>query len=119
MQPALIPIEGILPARVLSRVGPSARKPSQVTSPDSHAETGASSSYTYLMLANFSDGPLTINKATLLGVAEGLAESIVDKVNAGQSDSDSPTKPRRKRKNEALYCKLLKRKLDLPSDERG
>ena len=64
------------------------------------------------MLANFSDEPLTINKATFLGVAEGIAESIVDKINAGeQSDSDSHTKPRRKEKNEALYCKLLKGKI--------
>ena len=116
----MIPMDGILPARVLSRVGPSTRKPSQVTSPDSHVTTGATSSYAYLMLVNFSDEPLTINKATVLGVAEEIAESIVDKVNAGkQSGSDSPIKPRRKRKNEALYCKLLKGKLDhLPPDER-
>ena len=72
------------------------------------------------MLTNFSDEPLTINKATVLGVAEEIAESTVDKVNAGeQSGSDSPTKPRRKRKNEALYCKFLKGKLDhLPLNER-
>ena len=83
MEPALIPIEGILPARVLSRVGPSARKPSKATSPHSHAETRASSSYAYLMLANFSHESLTISKATVLGLAEAIAESIVDKINAG------------------------------------
>jgi hypothetical protein len=72
------------------------------------------------MLANFSDEPLTISKAKVLGVGEGTEESIVDKVNAGEkSGPDSPTKPRRKRKNEALYCKFLNGKLDhLPPDER-
>jgi hypothetical protein len=105
----MIPIEGILPACVLSRVGPSTRKPSQVTSPDSSVATGASNSYAYLKLANFSDEPLTIKRPSVLGVAEETAESIVDKVNVReQSGSDSPTKPRRKRKNEVLYCKLLK-----------
>jgi hypothetical protein len=72
------------------------------------------------MLANFSDEPLTTNKATVLGVAEGIAESIIDKVNEGEPGSDSPTKPRRNRKNKALYCKLLRGKLDhlLPDERR-
>ena len=114
----MIPIEVILPARVLSRVGPSAQKPSRVTSLDSRVATGASLSYAYMMPATFSDEPLTTNKATVLGLAEEIAESIVDKANAGeQSGSDSPTKPSRKRKNEALYSKLLKGKLGhLPPD---
>ena len=76
----------------------------------SRDETGASSSCAYLMPENFSDEPQRISKATVLGIAKEIAENIVDKVNAEQPVSDSPTKPRRKWKNEALYFKLLKAK---------
>ena len=73
---------------------------------------GCNRSVKELRISDFSKfqyEPLTINKATVLGVAEKIAKSISDKVKLGeQSGSDSPTKPRRKRKNEALYCKLLK-----------
>jgi len=34
------------------------------------------------MLANFSDESVTIPKATVLGIAEGISESLVDKINA-------------------------------------
>jgi len=33
------------------------------------------------MLTNFSDEALTVPKATVLGVAEGIPESILDKIN--------------------------------------
>jgi hypothetical protein len=72
------------------------------------------------MLANFRDEPLTIPKATVLGVAEGISESTVDKINTGgQASSSVPTRPHRKKKNEVLYNKLLQGKLDhLPQEER-
>jgi hypothetical protein len=63
---------------------------------------------------------LAISKATVLGVAEGISESMVDKINTGsQASSNVQTRPQRKRKNEALYNKLLQEKLDhLPQEER-
>jgi hypothetical protein len=71
------------------------------------------------MLANFS-GELTAPKATILGVAEEISEDLVDKINAKTGpDTDRPTKPPRKRKNELLYNRLLQEKLDhLKPDER-
>ena len=71
------------------------------------------SSCAYVMLANFSSEPLTMPKATVLGIAKGVSETLVDRINAGsQANSNLPTKPPRKEKNQALYRKLLKRKLD-------
>jgi hypothetical protein len=64
------------------------------------------------MLANFSDEELTVPKATILGVAEEISESLVDKINSrSEVNSTEPRKPPRKRKNEVLYNKLLKGKL--------
>jgi DNA-binding LacI/PurR family transcriptional regulator len=34
------------------------------------------------MIANFSNEPLTIPKATIRGVAEEAAEALIDKINA-------------------------------------
>jgi hypothetical protein len=65
------------------------------------------------MLANFSDEELIFPKATVLGVAEEISESLVDRVNAKvEANSTGPSKPPRKRKNEALYNKALQGKLD-------
>jgi hypothetical protein len=70
------------------------------------------------MLATFSDEVLTLPKATILGVAEEVSESIVDKNNPGtETNLTEPTEPPRKRKNEALYEKLLRGKLDHLSQE--
>jgi hypothetical protein len=65
------------------------------------------------MIANFSDEPLTVPKSTVLGIAEEMSEALVDKINPfGESDTKLPIKPPRKGKNEALYRKLLRGKLD-------
>jgi hypothetical protein len=65
------------------------------------------------MIANFSEEAIIIPKATVLGVTEQIPEPLVDRINArSHENSDLPTKPRRKRKNEAFYHKLLQRKLD-------
>jgi hypothetical protein len=61
------------------------------------------------MIANFSEEALTIPKATVLGIAEEVSESVVNKINA---DKSVPEKPLRKKRNEMLYRKLLRRKLD-------
>jgi hypothetical protein len=65
------------------------------------------------MLTNFSHETLTLPKSTVLGVAEEVSEELVDRINKPEQTSlKSPTRPRRKRKNEALYNKLLGGKLD-------
>jgi hypothetical protein len=65
------------------------------------------------MVANFSDEALTIPKATVLGIAEGISESLVGKINArSETNLIEPAKPPRKRKNETLYKNLLHGKLD-------
>jgi len=73
------------------------------------------------MFANFSDEAITIPKATVLGIAEGISESLVDKINAKSGTNFiEPVKPPRKRKNETLYNKLLQGKLDyLTSEEKA
>jgi hypothetical protein len=104
-----IPIEGIFPARVLTRVNPSPH----VTSHHEQAENRSPNSCAYLIIANFSDEPLTVPKSTVLGIAEEMSEALVDKINpSGESDTKLTIKPPRKGKNEALYCKLLRGKLD-------
>jgi len=87
IEPVQIPIEGILPARALSRV----EQPEYVmTSEDGRKPTGR-----------------------LLVIADGISESLVDKINARSEVSlIEPAKPPRKRKNENLYNKLLHGKLD-------
>jgi len=94
VEPATIPLEGILPACVLSRVG---------TSVHETLQPGRA----LVILANFSHETLTLPKSTVLGVAEGVSEELIDKINKPEQTSlDSPARPRRKRKNEALYNKL-------------
>jgi len=76
--PVQIPIEGTFSARALSRV----EQPEHViTSQNDHKPTGRLHSCACVMVANFSDEALTIPKATVLGIAEGISESMVDKIN--------------------------------------
>jgi hypothetical protein len=100
-EPAQMPIEGILPSRVLSRVKASALEPSSESSPVSCSEKGTPSSCAYVMVANVNHETLTILKAIILGIAEEVFESLVDKINA---NSDSPTRQRR-RKRTKLFTK--------------
>ena len=79
-----------------------------MTSQDVLTVTAASSSCAPVISTNFGSEPLTVTKATVLGIAEGISELLLDSVNTGsQTGTDSPKKPHRKRKNEALYHKLL------------
>ena len=60
------------------------------------------------MLANFSDDVLTIPKVTDLGITAGKFEILVKKINGSyEVNLLEPTKPKRKKKNETLYIKLL------------
>ena len=86
-----------------------------VTSRNDHAQTG--SGYACVRLANFSNKILTVPKVKLTGIAE-VSENLVDKMNAGnETNLTESTKPPTKRKNEALYDKLLRGKLDHLSKE--
>ena len=78
-------------------------------SQDGHKPTGRLHSCACVMVANFSDEAITIPKATVLGIAEGISESMVDKINArSETNLIEPAKPPRKRRNETLYNKLCK-----------
>jgi hypothetical protein len=109
VEPVQIPIEGIFPTRALTRVNPSPH----VTSQHEHAENRLPNSCAYVMIATFRDEPLTVPKSTVLGIAEEMSGALVNKINpSGESDTKLPIKPPRKGKNEALYRKLLRGKLD-------
>jgi len=65
------------------------------------------------MQAKFSDQTLTVPKSPVLGIAEEVSEPLIDRMNQGKGlNSDLPLKPQRKKKNEALFLKLLNGKLD-------
>jgi hypothetical protein len=49
---------------------------------------------------------------------EEASEAVIDRINQRKPDSDRPQKPQRKRKNEALYRKLLNGKLDQSQEDR-
>jgi hypothetical protein len=52
----------------------------------------------FVTLANFSEETLVIPKATVVGLAEEVSETIVNKINSPrESDSTSPNRPPRKR----------------------
>jgi len=114
VEPAQLPVEGILPARALSRVMSGVTEPSGTQAQLSCIQTGPTKNSAYVMIANFSNETLTLPKATVLGVAENVSESLVDCIN---TDTDQPTKPQRKKRNEAFYEKLLQNKFDHLSQE--
>jgi len=108
VEPAQIPIHGILPARVITRVGLSITQPEQDNAP-------VPNSRTHVMLANFGDSPITIPKSTVLRIAEQVSETLVDRINASRRCKETG----KMIENEALYHKLLGGKLDhLPSEDR-
>ena len=115
VEPAQIAIEGMLPARALSRVDSGTHETSRVTYMSIHSETGAPSRFAYATLASFSNVTLVVPKATVLGVAG----SLVDIINPKYKVESHPTvKPDRQR-NESLYRKLLRGNLDnLLQDEK-
>jgi len=118
IEPAKIPIEGILPARGLSRVQTKANDP-LVTSSHSGDTTRTRNSQAMVMVANFSDEQLIIPKATVLGVAEEITEELVDRINQRDPPTSDPLNDKQKKKRNELYMKLLHGKLDhLPAEER-
>ena len=79
-----------------------------MTSQANHMAARSPNTRAYVMLANFSDQTLTVPKPTVLGIAEEASEPLIDRINQRKEwNSDSPLRPQRKKKNEALYRKLL------------
>ena len=104
---------------MLSRVESNAQVPSQVIFRRSHFETGVPSC-AYVLLANFSNETIVVPKATVLGVAEEISESLIDRINPKcKSELDTPVIPQRQKKNEAFYGKLLQGMLDHLSQDEG
>ena len=84
VEPALIPMQGVLPARVLTRVETVTPQSSKVTSQTGCVESGQAVNRAHVVVANFSDEPLTIPKATVISVAEPVSENMVNLVNSGE-----------------------------------
>jgi len=74
---ALIRIEGVLPARALTRVRLNVSKSPPATSQADRAESRSLN--THVLLANFSNETLTVPKATILGIAEEVSEALIEK----------------------------------------
>jgi hypothetical protein len=90
----------------LTRVGTATPRPSDAMSRSSGGKKEAASDRALVLVANFSDEPLTILKSTGLGVAESVSETWVNLVNSdGQTTEKVPTEPRRKEGSKALNCK--------------
>jgi len=118
VEPARVPIEGILPARGLTRVEIRANScPEQPTREDRDVAR-TRKNCALIMVANFSDEELTIPKATVLGIAEEVTEETVDKINVRDNSQPQPLSNREKEnKNKTLYKKLLEGKLDHLSED--
>jgi len=100
IDPAHIPIEGVLPAPALTRVECSHGQTPPMTSQAYHMAASSPNTRAYVLLANFSDQILTVSKSTVLGISEELSDPLIDKINQGKElNSDSPLKPQRKKKN--------------------
>jgi hypothetical protein len=116
-EPAHIAIEGILPARILTRVGCGTGEKPPMTSQTDQMVTKLPDTSAYVMLTNFSDQTMTVPKSTVRGIGEEVSESLVEKINA--KTTKCPQKPETRKKNEALYGKLLKGKLHHLKQEDG
>jgi hypothetical protein len=110
IETATVPIQRIIVARTLSRVGHIERNAEQLISQPTQAKTVSSALSVQVMLANYSREELTLPKATVLGVAEEISEQLVDAINVENiTNTDSSTKGRA---NNKRYYKLMKDKLD-------
>jgi hypothetical protein len=94
VEPAQIPLEGVLVARGLSRAFPKAtERPRQrqattsVTSDDQLSSTQARV-YVHVMVANFSHEEIELPKASVLGLAEEISANIFAAINDEGSSPD-------------------------------
>jgi len=79
MEPAMLPIEAVDPARVHTRV--QTRWSLQLASLKGRIVSDAPRDCAYVMITNFSNEALTVPKAAVLGIAKEISESIVNKIN--------------------------------------
>jgi len=119
VETAAIPIQGILSAHALTKVGTRERDSTQLTSPPEQANVNASANNVYVMLANFSPEKLTLHKATVLGLTEEVSEALTNRINIEKPQrTGSPNNPQKGARNKALYDKLLGGKLDHLNEKR-
>jgi len=71
MEPVMVPIQGVHPARVLTRVQTRSRL--RLTSLQGHTVSEAPRNCAYVIITNFSNEALTVPKATVLGIAEEIS----------------------------------------------
>jgi len=110
---ALIPIQGFLPARVVTRVETVTPPSSKVTSQTGCVEIGQTVNRAHVVVANFSEEPLTIPNSTVIGIAVPVSEKMVNLANSGNE------RPSRTEISEALYNKLLRGKVDHLPQRKG
>ena len=95
VEPAQLPNEGVLAARVLSPVLPSADQ-ADAQSVTSHATREAQlnnscrRSYVHVMVVNISQEEIVLTKATVLGVAEAISPCVVAEINYSDSLRSPP-----------------------------
>jgi hypothetical protein len=121
IEPATVPIHGIFAAPALSKVGAASQDTNLLTLQPAQARTVTPANSFQIMPTNLSREELTLPKATVLGVAEEISETLVDVINKGDTSNMKPsTRPRRENKNQELYQKLLAGKMDqmAPSEKR-
>jgi len=95
VEPALIPIQGVLPARVLTRVETVTPPISKVTSQTGCVEIGQKVNRAHVIVANVNDEPLLVPNSTVTGVAEPVSENVVNLVNSGEKTvAKLPTMPK-------------------------
>jgi len=70
LEPALVHIQGILPARVLSLVKASTQETSSMTSQQGRVEKEASANWAFVKFTNSSDEPLTLYEHSVHGTSE-------------------------------------------------
>jgi hypothetical protein len=67
----------------------------------------------YVVLANFSDETFTLPRYTAIGVADEVFEDLINQINkSDKSDVEFSERSNRKRRDEALYDRLIAGKLD-------
>jgi len=79
IEPAAITIQGILTARALSKVGTVVRETARLMSQTTQAKIDMTTNSVHVMLSNFSHEELILPKATILGVAEEVIETSLNK----------------------------------------
>ena len=112
IEPAQIQIEGIHTARGLSRTSLKTIDLTPRSPQSNHTDDSVRKGCSFVMVT-FSNEELIVPKATVLRVAEEMTGEVVEKTNSEGKERPSSHNPAQKKKrNEDLYRKLLRRKLN-------